>query len=200
MRDKAYFEGRYRADDLPWNHDTPDFNLVNLFNKKRITAKKILDIGCGTGQNSIWLAKNGFKVTGADFSNTAIKMAKENAKKANVEVTFIENDFLKEKVKGSPFGFIFDRGCFHTFDRAEEREAFAENAANHLEETGKWFSLIGCRDEKREEEGPPQRSLNDIVTAIEPFFEIQFIASGFFQSKRKTSPKAWICLMQKRKL
>ena len=45
MRDKTYFEERYRADDLPWNHDTPDFNLVNLFNKKRITAKS-LEIPC----------------------------------------------------------------------------------------------------------------------------------------------------------
>jgi len=200
MNDKKYYEERYKSNDMPWNHETPDFNLVNLFNRKRITAKRILDIGCGVGSNSIWLANRGFKVTGTDFSKTAIKMAKENAKKAKVEVTFIENDFLKEKVKGYPFGFIFDRGCFHALDKAEERETFAENAAMHLEEGGKWFSLIGCKDEKREEDGPPQRSLSDIVTAIEPFFEIQFIASGYFQSKKKVPPKAWICLMQKRKL
>ncbi|MCP3901642.1 MAG: methyltransferase domain-containing protein [Desulfobacteraceae bacterium] len=200
MYDQKYFEDRYIANDIPWDDVKPDSNLLNLFAKKRITGKKILDIGCGTGQNCIWLAKNGFEVTGSDFSGTAVKMADENAKKNKVNITFIENDFLKEKVKGHPFDFIFDRGCFHTFEKAEERALFAENAAWHLSDTGKWFSLIGSCDEKREEDGPPQRSLKDIATAIEPFFEIQFIASGFFQSKKKVPPKAWVCLMQKRKL
>ncbi|MCK5541166.1 MAG: methyltransferase domain-containing protein [Desulfobacterales bacterium] len=200
MKDKNYFEERYKSNDMPWDNDRPDSNLVNLVTKKRIINKKVLDVGCGTGQNCIWLAKNGFEVTGTDFSSTAIKIAKENAKKNNVDITFTENDFLKDKVKGHPFGFVFDRGCFHSFDNDYDRAVFAENAAMHLSKEGKWFSLIGNIDEKRGGDGPPQRSVKDIVAAVEPFFEIQFIASGFFQSKRKIPPRAWICLMQKREL
>jgi ubiquinone/menaquinone biosynthesis C-methylase UbiE len=37
---------------------------------------KVLDAGCGTGTNSIWLAQQGFKVTGADFSDFALSEAK----------------------------------------------------------------------------------------------------------------------------
>ncbi len=197
MSNKKKFEERYKSNDMPWDNKRADFNLIKLFQKKRI-AGKILEVGCGTGQNSRWLAKNGFKVTATDFSGTAIKMAKEKAQEESVNITFLENDFLKENVKGHPFSFMFDRGCFHSFDDKEQRSLFAKNAAFHLSEKGKWFSLIGSIDEKREGKGPPQRSVKDIAEAVEPFFKIQFIAAGFFQSERETPPKAWICLMEKR--
>ena len=59
----------------------------------------ILDIGCGTGRHSIEFAKRGYIVTGLDFSNEMIVLARQNAKKAGVSVNFIEasaEDFTKE--------------------------------------------------------------------------------------------------------
>ena len=43
----------------------------------------------------------------------ALKKAKEKASKANVSGDFILVDFLKNKIEGAPFGFVFDRGCLH---------------------------------------------------------------------------------------
>jgi 2-polyprenyl-3-methyl-5-hydroxy-6-metoxy-1,4-benzoquinol methylase len=66
-----------------------------------------LDIGCGTGDNAIWLSQKNFHVLGIDASEIAIEKAKEKALKANVKCTFIVIDILTSHVEGAPFGFAF---------------------------------------------------------------------------------------------
>lgn len=105
---------------------------------------------------------------------------------------------MNNKIDGDPFDFAFDRGCFHSFDTNEERKRFALNVSLHLEKQGLWLSLIGNADEQRDGPGPPQRTAIDIVVAVEPFFKIVLLDSGYFDSNRQNPPKAWICLMQKR--
>jgi len=166
--------------------------------KRPIPGCKALDIGCGTGDNSIWLAQNGFQVIGTDTSDIALEKAKEKASKANVECNFILVDFLKNEIEGAPFGFAFDRGCFHAFGSENDRRRFAQNVAAHLEEAGLWLTLVGNADEHRQGPGPPQRTAGDIVSAVEPYFEILSLTSGHFGSNRPNPPRAWICLMKKR--
>lgn len=55
----------------------------------------VLEIGCGTGNNSIWLAKKNFNIIGIDASEIAIQKALEKASKANVNCTFIEINFFR---------------------------------------------------------------------------------------------------------
>jgi SAM-dependent methyltransferase len=192
------FKKRYKTGDTPWDIGKPDFNLIEIVTKTPIKSCKALDIGCGTGDNSIWLAQNHFQVTGTDISEIAIKKAKEKASKNDVKCTFLVVDFFKSRIEGASFGFIFDRGCFHTFDSDEERKTFAKNVAACLEKNGLWLSLIGSADEQRQGPGPPQRTANDIVVAVEPYFEILSLASSHFGSNRQNPPKCWVCLMQKR--
>lgn len=177
----------------------PDYNLIEIVTKRPIRSCRALDIGCGTGDNAVWLAQHGFEVTGTDVSKTALETAAKKASQASVECTFLVIDFLEHEVPGAPFGFIFDRGCFHSFDLHEERKKFSENVARHLEKSGLWFSLIGNADEQRQGPGPPQRTATDISTAIEPCFEILNLQSGHFGSDRPDPPRAWVCLMLKRK-
>ena len=108
-------------------------------------------------------------------------------------------DFLTSKVEGAPFGFAFDRGCFHSLHSDEERQNFAENVEAHLEKDGLWLSLVGNADEERQGPGPPQRTARDIVTCVEPLFEILSLVSGQFGSNRPNPPRAWVCLMRKRR-
>jgi methyl halide transferase len=99
---------------------------------------------------------------------------------------------------GFPFGFVFDRGCFHTFDSGKERKRFAKNVSANLVKDGLWLSLTGSADERREGPGPPQRTANDIVAAVESYFEILSLTSRHFDSISKHPPRCWVCLMQKR--
>jgi SAM-dependent methyltransferase len=192
------YKDRYRTGDTPWDIGRPDFNLIETVTEHPIPACKALDIGCGTGDNSIWLAQNGFYVTGSDTSTIALENAKKKAAKVHVECNFKLVDFLKDTVEGAPFGFVFDRGCFHSFRFEKDRSQFAENVAGHLEAAGLWLTLVGNADEHREGPGPPQRTARDIVLAVEPYFEILILQSSRFGSNRPNPPRAWRCLMQKR--
>ena len=166
--------------------------------KKPILSCKVLDIGCGTGNNSIWLAQNRFQVIGTDTSDIALEKAKEKVSKANVACDFMLVDFLKHKIEGALFGFVFDRGCFHSFSSENDRRRFAQNVATHLEEAGLWLTIVGNADEHRQGPGPPQRTAGDIVLAVEPYFKVLSLTSSHFGSNRPNPPRAWRCLMQKR--
>ena len=192
------YKQRYKSGDTPWDAGKPDFNLIDTVTQKPIPSCKALDVGCGTGDNSIWLAQNRFQVTGTDVSDIAIEKAKEKAAKAKVQCDFILVNFLRNKIEGGPFGLIFDRGCFHSFSTEDDRKLFAQNVANHLEETGLWLSIVGNADEHRQGPGPPQRTAGDIVMAVESSFEILLLQSSRFGSNRPNPPRAWRCLMQKR--
>ena len=192
------YRERYQSGDTPWDLGQPDSNLIEVVIQKPIPSCRALEIGCGTGDNSIWLAQNRFQIIGTDASDIALEKAKEKASKANVECDFRLLDFLKNTIDSAPFGFAFDRGCFHSFSCEDERRRFAQNVAAHLEEAGLWLTLVGNADEHRQGSGPPQRTAGDIVLAVEPYFEILSLQSSHFGSNRPNPPRAWRCLMQKR--
>ena len=198
MTVEEHYKERYKSGDTPWDIGQPDFNLIEVVTKKPIESCKVLDIGCGTGDNSTWLAQNRFRVVGTDTSEIALAKAKEKASEANVECDFMLVDFLKNKIQGAPFGFVFDRGCFHSFGSEDDRRRFAKNVATHLEKTGLWLTIVGNADEHRQGPGPPQRTAGEIILAVEPYFEILSLQSSHFGSKSPNAPRAWRCLMKKR--
>jgi len=198
MSTEEHYKKRYKAGDTPWDIGKPDFNLIQTVTTMAIMPCKALDIGCGTGDNSIWLSQKSFAVIGIDTSETAIHKAIEEASKTNVKCTFIMIDFLTNKIEEAPFGFAFDRGCFHSLNSVEERKCFAENVAAHLEKDGLWLSIVGNADEQRNYPGPPQRTAKDIVNSVEPYFEVLSLVSSHFGSNRPNPPRAWVCLMRKR--
>ena len=198
MTTEERFQKRYESGDTPWDIGKPDFNLIQTVTTMAIRPCKALDIGCGTGDNSIWLAQKGFQVVGVDISETAVQKARDKALATQVACTFLVLDFLTHNIDGGPFGFVFDRGCFHTLNSDEERGSFAEKVAAHLEKDGLWLSLVGSADEQRQLPGPPRRTARDIVDNVEPYFEILSLVSSHFGSNRPDPPKNWACLMRKR--
>jgi SAM-dependent methyltransferase len=194
------FRKRYKSGDTPWDVGKPDFNLIEAVTEYHISSCKALDIGCGTGDNCIWLTQKGFSVTGTDVSEIAKEKAEEKASNANVKCDFIRVDFLRNQIEGAPFGFIFDRGCFHSFGSEGDRKRFAKNVAIHLEKAGLWLTIVGNADEDRQGLGPPQRSAKNIVLAVEPYFEILALQSTYFGSNRPNPPRAWKCLLRKREV
>ncbi len=198
MTKKESFDARYQSGITPWELDRPDSRLIRIIEREAVKPCRVLDIGCGTGSNAIWLSGRGFEVSAIDFSPLAIEKAKEKARQERADIRFQVSDFLLEK-KGEPeFEFIFDRGCFHSFDNKKDRKTFAKNAAGRMKSGGLWFSILGNADALPRSEGPPMRSALDIVTAVEPFFKILSLVADRFDSNREKPARCWLCLMKKR--
>ena len=62
---------------------------------KTIKAKKVLDLGCGTGRHTIALAKNGFETYGIDISKNALKVCRERLKDKNLKADLKLGDIYK---------------------------------------------------------------------------------------------------------
>ena len=194
------WQERYQNGNTPWDLGRADSNLISMVLERPIKPYKALEIGCGMGANAIWLAQHNFTVTAIDISEIAVQKAKKKAHEAGIKCDLFVADFLKEKIPNLPFEFVFDRGCFHSFDSEEERNQFADNVAQHLDKNGLWLSLIGNSDDAPRDGGPPQLKAIEIVKATEPFFEILSLTSTYFESNRQPAPRAWSCLMRKRKM
>lgn len=192
------FNKRYESGDLPWNINRPDANMKDAVMSRPIHSCKTLEVGCGTGDNALWLASQGFDVTAIDGSPLAIQMALQKVVQSGISCDFRVADFMNEKISDTPYGFIFDRGCFHGFDLDSERSEYAKNVYQYLDQDGLWLSLIGSSDCTREGEGPPQRSAKDIIIAVEPYFEILALYTSFFDSDQETPARIWVCLMRRR--
>jgi SAM-dependent methyltransferase len=182
------------GEPLPWDTGTPDPLLVEAIESRAIAPGRTLEIGCGTGTNAIFLAQNGFEVLGIDISEVAVEKARA---KAHGRCRFEVADFLTAPPAGGPFQFVFDRGCFHIFDRKRERARFAENVAEALGEHGVWLSLIGSTEGAPRDTGPPRRSARDVMNAIEPSLEIVELRSTEFGVCDEPL-KSWLCLSRKR--
>jgi predicted NUDIX family NTP pyrophosphohydrolase len=106
---------------------------------------------------------------------------------------------LKDPVPGSPFGLIFDRGCFHVFNGAQKQAQFAKRVAELLEEEGIWLSLIGSTDGPPRDTGPQRHSAQGIVAAAEPHFEVLNLKSTTFDEEDHALIRAWVLHARRRK-
>ena len=197
---RSDWNDRYVTGDIPWDTGEPLDYLVDFVRSRPVPPGRALDVGCGTGTNSIWLARQGFDVLGVDLSDIAIGRAREKLGDSDVPCRFAALDILSDPVPGGPFDFVFDVGCFHIFDESEERALFAERVAAVLDQDGFWLSLIGSTEGPERDHGPPRRSLRDVVNAIEPSLEIIEIRSTDFRAHLPTPAAAWVCVARQRRV
>ena len=120
--------------------------------------------------------------------------AKPGAEACRFEVS----DLFADAIPGGPFGFVYDRGCFHTFDAPDVRARFAARVAESMTEGGLWHSLIGSTDGPPREEGPPRRCAAEIMTAVEPYFEVLELRQVFWDEGDHAEARAWVMVARRR--
>jgi SAM-dependent methyltransferase len=98
---------------LPFFRNVPDENLVNYFKTGQLVKGRALDIGCGPGRNSIYLAIQGCEVDGIDISKEAIDLAIKRANEMSVYINFKVTSIFDYKISKKSYDIIYDHGCLH---------------------------------------------------------------------------------------
>jgi cyclopropane fatty-acyl-phospholipid synthase-like methyltransferase len=112
-----FFRAAYLLGFKPWDTGVPPPELVAMAEgKDGLRPGKALDLGCGTGTNSVYLARHGWDVTGIDFVPRAVNAAKRKAAAAGVSPRLLVGDVtrLTELGIGTGFNLLLDLGCFHS--------------------------------------------------------------------------------------
>lgn len=99
----------------PWDIGEPQPVLVEV-EAEGLIRGSVLDVGCGLGDNAIFLAERGHRVTGVDFSPTAIERARGRAAERGADVEFAVADATRLDGFDGRFDTVVDSALFHCFD------------------------------------------------------------------------------------
>jgi 2-polyprenyl-3-methyl-5-hydroxy-6-metoxy-1,4-benzoquinol methylase len=112
--------------------------LVTALDKiKPISNARVLEIGCGTGPISCFLAQQGYKVDGFDVSQTAIEIAQTNAKARGLDIHFSVDDICSiSKTRSDIYDIIIDGHCMHCITYDSDRHAALTNVFKLLKKGG----------------------------------------------------------------
>jgi len=171
-------------EQIPWNIESPPDALVELVKSGKVRICKAIDLGCGAGHYAIYLADLGFDITGVDVSPTAIRIARENAKKKGVRCHFIVADVLGDLDETEEtYDFAYDWELLHHIF-PDQRKQYVENVSKILNPKGQYLSV--CFSEKDPHFGGSGKyretrlgtilyfsSENELRKLFEPYFNIQ---------------------------
>lgn len=172
-KDRAQWQSTYAKTsytDLPWFSPKP-YPWVEQAVRERWwhSGTRVLDLGCGAGTNSLFLARSGFEVSGVDIADGAIQAARDRSSRAKIEVDFRVGDVLDLPYPDGYFGGAIDIGCFHTLP-IRMRKAYSEELARVLRPR-RSFALSWVAREHRAPLGPPHRpSVEEVAEALEDNF------------------------------
>lgn len=179
------FEASYRSGDAPWDIGRPQPEVVRLAEAGLITGS-VLDVGCGTGENALYLAARGHAVFGLDGSATGIELARQKAVERKLPVQFHVWDALELGRLRKRFETVIDVGLFHVF-RDEERRRYAESLAE-VTSPGSDLFILCFSDEEPPGPGPRRVSEHEIRDAVRGIFVTMEVQPALFE--RKSGPPA----------
>src|SRR5690242_3209353 len=112
------WDASYQDGPAPWDIGRPQPAIVRLASEGGI-AGAVLDAGCGTGENALYVASLGLSVLGVDVAETALTIARAKADERGIGIEFAVADALRLASLGRRFDTVLDCGLFHTFDGDE---------------------------------------------------------------------------------
>lgn len=126
---------------------------------------RALDIGCGTGDHAVNLARRGWDVTGVDYIPRALTAARAKATAATVDVRFPHADVTAmADTVGDGYRFLLDVGCFHGL-KPDQRPAYVRQV-NAVSELGATILMLAFQPGRRPPVPLPRGASRDEVEAL----------------------------------
>lgn len=196
--DRNTFESAY-AGQAPWDIGRPNKAFVDVAD--RITGS-VVDAGCGTGENALFFAERGCRVTGIDFVAGAISRAMQKAAERSLTAMFLVKNAQTLKDWPERFDNVIDSGLFHIFSE-EDRRCYVEGLATVMKPGGRL--LLGCfSDEEPGTQGPRRVSKRELYDAFAQGWRIESIEPtraevrpGLEDLFSEGGPKVWFVVVRR---
>ena len=180
------FESAYRGTP-PWDIGRPQPAIVRLAETGQIRGS-VLDVGCGTGENVLYLAGRGLAAVGIDGAPTAIRKARAKAKKRGLDAQFEVADAL-DLTLPTQFDTVIDSGLFHVFSD-EERARFRDSLGRVVRPGGTYF-LMCFSDQQPGDWGPRRVTQAEIRAVFRAGWRVNSIEPSAFATNEGQA-HAWL--------
>ena len=193
--DMKHFEDAYRGTP-PWDIGRPQPVFEALAESGDIVAP-VLDAGCGTGENALFLAARGLEVMGVDGVEAAVAAARTKAAARGLNAEFLVHDALGLGDLGRRFATVIDSGLFHVFEDGE-RARYVDSLAAVLEPGGRYYAL--CFSElETGSRGPRRVTQAELRECFDraPFRVLSIEAAEFASNGDGGRRKAWLARVER---
>jgi SAM-dependent methyltransferase len=168
-------EGAYQGTPV-WDIGRAQPEVVRLEEAGEIVGS-VLDVGCGTGENALYLCERRHQVVGVDAVPSAVDQARAKAERRGLPATFQVADALELDRLGRTFDTVLDCGLFHCLSD-EERGAYARSLTNVVAPGGTVYIL--CFSERA---GNPGRARRVSQAEIRATFDEGWNVASFREAR-----------------
>ncbi|MEU3255508.1 class I SAM-dependent methyltransferase [Streptomyces sp. NPDC006997] len=188
----------YRLGIAPWDTGVRP-HLVDLVESGRIKPEgggRVLDLGCGTGAESVYLAGRGFDVVGVDYARVALDRARARARQEGAEdrCRFVRADITSYPLPGvdGTFDVILDFGALD--DMTGQPRADMARLIHRYAHPGTVFVLWCFYARKEDVPRVKFAGVSQLHSMIEPGEEQRLFGDGF-AVERVESPEHTACFV-----
>ena len=148
--DSAEWDRRYGVSELLW---TGEPNRFLVSETADLRPGRALDLACGEGRNAVWLARQGWQVTGVDFSAVALEKARRLAEANGVKAEWVVADLLEYRSEGRAFDLVL---LFYLQVPESQRHEIVRAAADAVAPGGTFLLVAHDRSNLEHGHGGPQ--------------------------------------------
>lgn len=186
----AWWEARYRGGDNPWDTGIVPPEVVALLDSGVVPPGWALDLGCGSGVSSRYLARRGFRVVGVDLAQSALRRGRRAARVDGLPAYFCLADVSDLAFLQVRATLAIDIGCFHGLS-PDRRRAYAASLAARLLPGG--FYLLYAFEPYQAPQGDELRGVGpETIAGFARHFDLRWAQHGWDQGRRS----AWYLLQR----